>query len=271
MKGKFLLLLTAAVPLLTACERDAGAIVDPVPTLGFVRYVHGVPNAGGVVIRMIDRTDFAPFELDFTYRGIGRYQEAATGQRRIRMFPRSTNIDTASTILLDTTITVEAGAYYTVMATGRAGGSPALRFQVLRDSAPTPAANQFAIRAVHAGVGVGAVDIFGTRLAADPLPGSPTFANLTYLGRSVYASVDTGTFAVRAFAAGTTTPALITGTVPAGVLGTTAANPIGGTRVPGTALSAFAFAAGDAGSPNASVNAPSVVFAVDRRPANTVR
>ena len=271
MKGKFLLLALAAMPLVTACERDAGAIVDPLPPLGFVRYVHGVPNAGGVDLRMIDRVDFAPFEIGLGYRGIGRYQEAATGQRRIRMFPRSTNIDTASTILLDSTITVEAGAYYTVLVTGRAGGAPALRFQVFRDSAPTPTGTQFAIRAVHAGVGVGAVDVFGTRLAADPLPGSPTFGNLTYLNRSIYAAVDTGTFAVRLFGAGTTTPALVTGTVPAGALGTTGANPVGGTRVPGTALSAFAFAPGDAGSPNAGVTAPSVVFAVDRRPADTVR
>lgn len=268
--NRFTLAVAAALPLLAACQRDKGPFTDPLPPLGYVRLVHGVPNAGALDMRFTDAVAFSPFEIGIAYRGIGRYQETATGTRRLRVFFRSSQIDSASTILGDTAIAVSPNTYYTVVFTGRigAGNTPAAAFRIYTDTQPAPAAGQFSIRATHLGVGVGGVDVYGDTVGA-PLAASPTVANVQFGARSTYLTRATGTFAFRVFAAGTTTPALATATAPAGTAGTSTSNPVAGTTVGGSGLSAFVFAPGDAGSPNAAVTAPSIIFAMDKRPANT--
>ncbi|MCU0649615.1 MAG: DUF4397 domain-containing protein [Gemmatimonadaceae bacterium] len=260
----------AALALVAAgCADSTDPIVEPRPALGFVRFVHAVADTGALDYRFIDQVEYAPFQLGLNYRGIGRYQGATTGARRFRVFPTSNNLAVTSQILIDTTITVEAGRYYTVLHVGlaRAGAATADRVVVIDDTPATlPIGTQISVRAVHAGTGIGNVDVYATAAAADPLPATPTFANIAFLGRSPYANVATGALTARLTAAGQR-DVLITSAGPAGTPGTSAANPIGGTTIGGSVLTAFAFPAG-AGA-NAGITSPSVIWALDRRPGDT--
>lgn len=261
--------LTALAVLATACSDSNDAITEPRPPLGYVRFVHAVADTGALDYRFIDQVEYAPFNIALPFRGVGRYQAATTGSRRFRVFPNSTNVAVTSQIVIDTTITVEAGRYYTVLHVGqaRAGATVPDRIVVIDDTPATlPSATQIGVRAVHAGTGIANVDVYTSAAATDPLPATPAFSNLAFLGRSAYANVAVGPLTARLTAAGAR-DVLITSAGPAGTAGTSSANPIGGTTVGGSVLTAFAFPAGVGA--NATVTAPSVVWALDRRPADT--
>jgi hypothetical protein len=266
------LALAVVLPLLAACKKDTGVITDPVPPLAYVRFVHASPNLGNSAWRFIDGVVFSPFEISLPFRSTGRYQESTTGARRLRVFYQSNQIDSASTILGDTLVNLTAGTYYTIVFTGRigAGGSPAASFKIYTDTMPTVPAGQFGVRALHAGVGVAGVDVFGDTVGA-PLPAAPAFPGLTYLNRSGYLFRNVGTYAVRVTGAGTVAPVLVSATAPVGTPGTTSTNPVAGVAIAGTALTAIAFPPGDVGSPNAAVTTPSVFYVQDKRPPNTVQ
>jgi hypothetical protein len=268
--SRFLALaLVAAAALVSGCREDDGIITEPRPPLGFVRFVHAVRDTGALDYRFVDQVEYAPFQLGLGFRGVGRYQGATTGQRRFRVFPTSNNVAVTSQILIDTTITIEADKYYTLLHVGeaRAGTTTPDRVIVIEDTPATfPAAGQVAVRAVHAGTGIANVDIYGTAAATDPLPATPAFANVAFLQRSAYAVRATGAFAVQVTAAGQRT-VLIASAAPAGTAGTTAANPIGGVTIAGSVLTGFAFPTGLGA--NAGITAPSVIWALDRRPPDT--
>jgi hypothetical protein len=262
-------LVVTVVTLVTGCADSNDPIVEPRPPLGYIRFVHAVADTGALDYRFIDQVEYAPFALGLGYRGVSRYQGATLGARRLRVFPTSTNVAITSQILIDTTITVEAGRYYTVLHVGqaRAGAATPDRVVVIDDTPATlPSATQIGVRAFHAGTGIGNVDVYATATATDPLPATPTFANIAFLRGSAYANVGTGALTARITAAGLR-DILITSAGPAGTAGSSSANPIGGVTVGGSVLTAFAFPAGVGA--NAAVTTPSVVWALDRRPADT--
>ncbi len=263
------LALAITATVISGCADSTDGITQPPPPLGFVRFVNAVPDTGALDYRFVDQVEYAPFALGHAFRAIGRYQSATLGARRLRVFPTSTNIAVTSQILIDTTITIEEGRYYTVLHVGnaRAGATTPDRIVVIEDAPATlPSATQVAVRAVHAGTGIANVDVYASATATDPLPATPAFANLPFLGRSTYAALPLGALTARVTAAGLRV-VLITEPAPAGTAGSSAANPIGGVTVGGSVLTAFAFPPGVGA--NAAVTAPSIRWGLDRRPGDT--
>ena len=267
-----------AIAGLAGCKGDksgnpTGAVVPP---LAFVRYMNAVGDTLSLDFRAIDQIEFSQPFLAVPFRGIGlgNYQGYQAGSRKIRVFPNSTNITTTQAFLVDTTLTLTAGTYYTVLHAGfaRAGQAPKQGLRVIEDAVLVPGAN-IAIRFIHAGASAGAMDLYITATATEPLPATPTFANVTYGTVQTYATRTPGAFVVRGYASGTTTPALFTNSPALAPTTTISGNTyVGGADAAGTVYTAMIYGAATTGS-TASVTAgagvnttPKIVFWIDKGP-----
>ena len=264
--------LSASV--LAACAGDIGgkATGGDTPPLAYVRYFNAVGDTLGTDFRAIDQVTFSTPFLAVPYRGqgLGGYMGYEAGTRRIRVFPDSRDLVTTSSWLVDTTLTLEAGRYYTIIHTGyaRPGSAPKQGLWVLADTFPT-VSGTIAYRVINVGPDLGNVDVYATATATEALPATPTFANRGLKSVSTYVQRAPGTLVFRVFAAGTTTPALFTTAVQAGTAGTTSADPIGGASVAGTIFTAMVYSKSVAGSVAQSFTTPGVVYWIDRQPPRT--
>jgi len=184
------------------------------------------------------------------FRGASTYPMGIeAGARHIKVFFDTSDVVLAQTVMLDTTVSFTAGVHYSFILPGFAR-STALRALIVEDAAlPTPAAGKFAIRVVNLAPSfAGAVptladttvrpDAFIRRASALP-SGTPDVANLGYLGSSQYVTVDTGAYRVALTATGTAGPVIVQTNVPPGVLGSVSGNPIAGSLVPGSIITAL--------------------------------
>jgi hypothetical protein len=258
-----------------ACQGDDGALQPTeIPPLAFVRYINALPDTLPTTVRFTDQVEFSPMTwVGVPYRGlgVGNYQGTQAGNRTFRVFSFQSNGSTAgnTAVLGESSHNFEAGKYYTVLHAGfaRPGGSPANQLVIIEDAVPTPGA-QIAVRGLHAGSGIGNVDIYLTPTTTSAISGAPAISGLAFGSASAYATAAPGAFAVRVTAAGSTTP-LISSAAPAGIAGTSTANPIGGATVPGSVITAVAFAPSVSGSSATSSANPTVLFFVDRHPPRT--
>ena len=268
-------LIAAAALASVACQSDDGSLKPTeLPPLAFVRYINALPDTLATTVRFIDQVEFSPMTwagVPFRGLGGGNYQGTQAGSRTFRVFTFQANASTTGNTaqLGDLTHNFEAGKYYTVIFTGfaRNGGSPARGIQVIEDVIPTPGA-QIAVRALHAGAGIGNVDVYLTPTTTSPITGSPAITGLAFNNASSYATLAPGAFAVRVTASGSTTP-VISAAAPNGTAGTTSADPIGGAAQAGSVITAVAFPASVAGSPAQASANPSVLFFIDRHPPRT--
>ena len=267
-------LIAAAALASVACQTDDGSLKPTeLPPLAFVRYINALPDTLATTVRFTDQVEFSPqtwVAVPFRGLGGGNYQGTQAGNRTFRVFSFTSNasVDGNTAVLGELSHNFEAGKYYTVLHSGFArGGSPANSLIVLEDAVPSPGA-QVAVRAIHAGSGIGNVDVYLTATTSTAISGAPAIAGLAYGTSSAYATRAPGAFAVRVTAAGSTTP-LISAAAPAGTAGTTSADPIGGASQAGSVITAVAFPASVAGSPAQSSANPSVLFFIDRHPPRT--
>lgn len=279
MKFSRFTLLAVAAMASVACQTDDGSLKPTeIPPLAFVRYINALPDTLATTVRFIDQVEFTPqtfVAVPFRGLGGGNYQGAQAGTRSFKVFtylivggnlaPAVGNTEELGAASHN----FEAGKYYTVIFNGfaRPGGSPAKQIQIIEDPVPTPTTD-IAVRAMHAGAGIGNVDIYVTPTTTSAISGAPAFSGVAFGAASAYASLPASAFAVRVTAAGSTTP-LISAAAPAGVAGTSTVNPIGGATIPGTVITAVAFPASVAGSRAAAAANPSVLFFVDRQPPRT--
>ncbi|WP_291164550.1 DUF4397 domain-containing protein [Gemmatimonas sp. UBA7669] len=271
-----LAMLTLGAALTAACSEPSNDPTTPdVPPLAFVRYINAVPDTLNTTVRFTDQVQWSPMTfVNVPFRGLGQgnYQPTQAGSRKFRVFTTdATNFSTAgnTVILVDTTLTFEAGKYYTLLHMGyaRAGSTPRQRIVSINDVHPNPGA-QVAVRAIHAALGVGAVDIYATATATSPISGTPLFRNVATEAVSPYANVNAAAFATQIAAAGGTT-ALVAAAAPAGTAGTTQLNPIAGATIAGSVLSAVAFPASPANSAGARFTTPGIVYFIDKNPPPT--
>jgi hypothetical protein len=265
------------------CTKEA-TFFEPLPDYAAIHWVNAVPDTGQQDIRVIDIvSDAALFDADF--RGSNMfYQPIESGSRTVRIFNSSSNPAIASQILSETTLALTAGTSYTFIHAGfaRPAGIPARTTLMITDASPTPAAAQVAVRAINAGAGLGGVDVFIVRKAVnaatvDSLPDARAATNIAFGAASAYIAVavdDTSAAAAQAmrvvFTTTGTKTVLAAITAPGGTFGTPAADPIAGSRIAGSVLTAVLVPPSVVGSQApAAFTTPSTVYLVDRRPPST--
>jgi Domain of unknown function (DUF4397) len=268
-------ILGVAVSAMVGCSEPSDGPTTPnIPPLAYVRYINAVPDTLGTTVRFIDQVEYSPISwANVQFRGLGQggYQPTAAGARKFRVFTYSADVSAAgnTNILVDTTITFEAGKYYTMLHLGyaRAGSAPKQRIVNITDALPaTPAG--IAFRAIHAGLDVGPVDIYATATTTDAITGTPLLANVALNTVSAYLPRSTGAFAARVTAAGSTT-AVISAAAPAGTAGSASVDPLGGATIAGSVITAIAFPATPANSAGTRFTTPGVVYFVDKQPPRT--
>ncbi|MCC7195520.1 MAG: DUF4397 domain-containing protein [Gemmatimonadaceae bacterium] len=263
----------------TACSSDSSGnpVLHPVPSLAYVRYFNAVGDTLALDFRPIDALEFStPFiATPFRAQGLGGYQGYSTGSRRVRVFPNSTDLVTTTSVLVDTTLSLSPSVYYTITHVGyaRSGASPRQRLWISTDTFPTVAAGNVAFRVANAGPDLGAVDVYVTSAANDPLPAAPTFAAVSFLQRSGYAQRPVGAFVMRVYAAGDRgTPLIAATTMAVGSPGDQYLGAIGGSGQSGTVATAMLYSKatpGSAAAITAGANAngtPRLYYWIDRQP-----
>lgn len=281
MKVSRLAFIAVAALSAIGCSRDDGALEPTtIPPLAYVRYINALPDTLSTTIRFIDQVEYSPQTfVNVPYRGLGlgNYQGTQAGTRKFRVFTFHVtgasggvaSVAGNTTILADVTQNFEAGKYYTVIFTGftRAGSSPAAELKIIADDVPTPGSS-IAVRAINAAAGMGSIDMYLTPTTTSAISGAPAFAGLAFGTASAYSTRTPGAFAARVTAAGSTTP-LMSAAAPAGVAGTTAADPISGATIPGSVITAVAFAPSVSGSRATNSANPTVLYFNDRQPPRT--
>ena len=245
MRLSRLLLLPVAALSLAACGDDDGVSANARPPLGGVRFINAVPDGGPVDIRMIDQVEWSAssvttasnYGLPFRAGTIHWATEAKS--RRIRVFPTDSNIAVTSQAIHDTTIAVEANKNVTLMLVGSRAPGGSVRFVMIDDTPPSLSETQVAVRAVNAGAAP-AIDAYLTAAAGTAVTGAPTWANVAEFTPGAYVTRDTGSFAVRAAAAGTVTPLWSAG-APVGAPANGLIGALAGSRAPGSGLAAYVF------------------------------
>jgi hypothetical protein len=270
------LLLGAAALALGACSDDDGPTGTRGP-LAFVRFVHAVPDTMAVnAIFVDDPFENLPSWYSLRFRNSsGLYQGVEAGERAIRVFPDSPRPEFAMQRLIDTTLTLVEGQYYTLVYSGNARGNNDF-LAVIEDEIPTPGAGNIAIRVLNANPGMAAVDVYVADSSKAPLTApDETFTGVAYRQATDYAVLPALTatgpelyeFAVTAEGSGT---AIATATPnQKGLAATsTGVSAQAGVQIAGSVLTAVHVPGAVAGSPAAtSTNqTPSVIYLLDNVP-----
>ncbi len=224
-----------------ACSKDA-TFVETNPPQAALHWVNAIADTGALDMRPIDVVTNAGL-FSATFRSSNMfYQGIDAGARRIRVFVHDSNPAIAGVPIFDSTFTVTASNGYTLLYAG-----------------------------------LGNLDVNFVRHAADTLPDAPQIANVAYLALGTYTMVARDSAAADSLrivvtAAGTKAPRLVNLKLPVGIAGTDSTNPIAGTRIAGSVVTAVIVPASVVGSrapQGGAFAAPSAVFLVDRRPPNT--
>lgn len=282
MKVSRLLPCLAAGLALAACKDDGPTFVNNGPQ-AYVRFVNASPDSPNVTARFVDKVENM-FTWDRVgYRGnSGNYIAVNSGARNLRVFLSgqglATTIDSASTVLLDTTVTLQPLTYYTMVMTGRVlprrGVAPNNSVvRVFTDTLPSSAslaATAINVRVYHMAEGVGPVDVTITSNATGATTAG-TVQNVAFGSRSAYATVPSLSGALYTFgirpAGGTTALFSATPNVP-GVAGAAASasspalDPVAGVQQGRSVMSLFVYPAAPTGTPTA----PSVDLIPDVAP-----
>lgn len=257
-------LLGLASSLLAACENKNTVTTTVFPATSYTRIVNAVADTGGLDMRAVDQVEFSPVANNLAFRTATTYFQTEAGVRHFRVFPTSTNINVTSQVVTDAFVTVPANGRFTLLLAGSAR-TGAVKVWVIDDTAPVPVAGQIGVRLVNAAGGV--IDGYTVATATTALPATPTFGGLGLLTQSNYLIRPTGAVAIRVADAGTTTvkASLAAPATPAALPGQF---PAAGVSSEGSVFSAYYFSAGAAGSANASLSSPAVVWFIDRNPCD---
>ena len=158
--------LCLAAGVLNGCRPEEVILTEDIPTAG-VRFIHAVPDTGAMDMRPVDIVENSTFyNVGFRGTGLLFYKNARAGSRHFRIFlspntalPAEQQQAMASTVIKDTTVTLEAGHRYTFILWGfaRPGSNPGMRLEVIDDN-PADPGTAVALRLVNAGAGLGAID-----------------------------------------------------------------------------------------------------------------
>jgi hypothetical protein len=169
MKRLAHLALVGPLLALSACGEDANKVTTPnLPPLAFIRYVHAIPDTGAVIVRLTN----PPVEnvnggVTVTYRTVTPWSGVAAGDRRVAVFPQTTNVNLAPMAITDTIVGLTAGKYYTLLHTGSGGrcDTKSARLVVIEEPMTTEpggglVSGNFALRTLIASPGFATQNIF---------------------------------------------------------------------------------------------------------------
>jgi hypothetical protein len=275
-----------AAGVVSACKPEETITTPTTPTAG-VRFINAVPDTGaafGLDFRFVDIVENSDqFRITFrnnpqTSGGVTasaaiQYKAAKAGSRHFRIFLDDTLQAIASTVLKDSTLTLEASHNYTVLLWGnaRSTGGDKMRLTVIDETVADPGA-QVALRVINATSA--AVDVSQYASTAS-VPASPTWANVGAYAISSYVSAPPAQIKFNVRPAGSASTlfadalALIgqpAGTSTAGCVVGLDCEAQPGTTVAGSAVTLIVFPASVAGSKAASFTTPGNSFMWDRRP-----
>jgi hypothetical protein len=276
-----------AVGQLSACSPERIIETPLTPTAG-VRFINAVPDTGAMDFRFVDLVEnTAAWNQAFRNNpviasGVATSQQvqfkaARAGQRHFRIFMNGTTAAVASTVVKDTTVTLEQDHNYTILLWGnaRAGSTPALRLTVIDETVADPGA-QVALRVINA---TGSAIDVRHYPSGGTVPAAATWSNVGPVTVSSYVTAAPGQIRFNVQPAGGGAPlfadalALIGAPAVTGPPGPTDALP--GTTLAGSAVTAIVFPRSVAGSqaPQSGASsstpaftAPAVTFVWDRRP-----
>lgn len=278
--------LCFAAGVVSACKPEEVTGVTLPPMAG-TRFINAVPDTGaafGLDFRFIDFVENSDqFGIGFrnnpqssggvTASAQIQYKPAQAGSRHFRIFLDDTLQSVATTILKDSTATLEATHNYTflLMGNARSSGNDKMRLTVLDETVPDPG-TQVALRVINttsAAIEVREYPSSGT------VPSAATWASVPAYSVSNYVTVPPSQIKFNVRAAGASTNlfadplALIgqpIGTATAGCVVGVDCDVSPGTTVPGSAVTLIVFPPSVSGSKATSFSAAGVSFMWDRRP-----
>ena len=280
--------LTLLAGAVVACSDDDGGTTG-LPALAGVRFVNALPDTVALDFRVLGPSiTFAPQHLEVRYREFSSHRPVAVGSHDVLAFFSgfdSRDEDDVQTIIGEATPTFTEGVNRSIILMGfaRPGATPAKQVLITEDMPPARAENIYHLRAVHAGAGLGSVDIF-VRASGAATPATPVIADVAYgevtpyvalpVVRTGTATADTLEIVAVPVGGGTA----IVSKLPLGSAGTTAEEGTAGTRFAGGALTALITPRSVAGSratqdaatattPRYAV--PAIVLMADRRTPRT--
>jgi len=280
--------LLAAVAAGCWSHDTGGTAVTPDVVAG-LRYVNLVSDTAALNFRVVDVINNAPNSINAVFRTGGNpygvtttflpmYFPVDAGTRHIKVFLYST-IDTLATkVVLDTTFTFVQNTNYTFYLYGyaRTGSNPKVQALITTDAVPSIAAGKIALRVLNLAPTLAGNPIGSAATAIDARVGPDTGAvplavtaglpvvgtNLAFGQMSGYTAVDasgsTIPYRLAAMASASASPIMFQANLPLGVAGNSTTNPIGGSAVAGTAMTAIIVPASVAGS-GAPQSTPSAV------------
>ena len=277
--------LCLAAGVVSACKPEE-TISAPVPPTAGVRFINAVPDtagANGLDFRFIDKVEnSAAFRIPFrnspqtsagvTASALIQYKPAEAGSRHYRVFLDDTLQSAASTVLKDSTVTLEAGHNYTFLLWGnaRSTGADKMRMTVIDENVADPGTN-VALRVINA---TGSpIDV--RQYAGSTVPTAATWGNVAAYAISPYVTTTPNQirYNVQPTGGGTTLFADALALIGQPIGTSTGGCTVGvdcdvspGTTVPGSAVTLIVFPRSVAGSRAASFTTPGGSFMWDRRP-----
>lgn len=272
-------LLCLAVGLASACKDPEKIIMTAkIPTAGF-RFINAVPDTNAMDLRFVDLVEnSAHYQVSFrdspassggvTGSAKIEYKNTQAGSRHFRIFLNGTTPDVASTLLKDTTVTLEDGKLYTAIMQGpaRSGG---MKLVVYEEVIPDPGAN-VALRVIN--TTPNPIDV-RTYVSTGTAPAAPTWASVPAYSRSSFVTAAPSQMKYNVVAAGGVT-ALVPDAL--ALIGAPASSSAGtatldieglpGTTQAGSAVTGIIFPASVTGSNAAQFPAIGMTFMWDRRP-----
>lgn len=252
----------AVTVALVACDKTKQGVLQPQAPLAGLRYVNLINDTGAVDFRIVNFIGDAPNAGAAAFRTGGQPNGIATNflpphwpveanrDVEVRVFMNGQDPAVASTVVFDTTMQFAANVNYTFYLYGSARAST-VHAMLSVDTLPSAPAG-IAFRVIHlGGAAVGNVDLDITpRTTTAPLAGTATFANVAPGAVTAYAAMAVNAALKGVLSApATRSPFLVTTWAPAGTVGTATSNPVAGTAVAGTAITAVIVPASAAGSP----------------------
>jgi hypothetical protein len=274
--------LCIAAGVVSACAPEE-TVNAPVPPTAGVRFINAVPDtagANGLDFRFVDKVEnSAAFRVPFrnspqttagvTASALIQYKPAEAGQRHFRVFLDDTLQSIASTVLKDSTVTLEAGHNYTFLLMGNARGGT-MRMRVIDENVADPTTN-VALRVINATDSP--IDV--RQYTGTTVPGAATWGNVGAYGISNYVTTAPNQIRYNVQPAGGGTALFADALAIIGQpIGTqTGGCTVGldcdvspGTTVPGSAVTLIVFPRSVAGSRAANFTTPGGSFMWDRRP-----